>query len=178
MKRKKYYMIAFLFCMGLGILLHFTYKISNYNQVIGLFSPVNESVWEHLKLLFYPMLCISIIFYLKDRKNIQNYWFAKMLGILAAMMFVVVFFYTYTGIIGKNYIILDIGSFAMSILLGEYVMYKILRINKLYKLEIFSLIILFIILYFFIIFTKYPPRIPLFEDPVYGTFGEEPKRID
>ena len=94
------------------------------------------------------------------------------------MLFVVIFFYTYTGIIGKNIAILDIGSFVVGIILGEFVAYKIIQNKTEYKAETQSILLIIVIFLSFVIFTIYPPIIPLFEDPIYGTFGLEPKRID
>ena len=61
MNIKKWQIFASIFCLILGTILHFTYEWFNYNVIVGLFSTINESVWEHLKLLFYPMFFISII---------------------------------------------------------------------------------------------------------------------
>ena len=44
-------LFRFIFISVLGVLLHFTYEWSGDNAVVGLFSAVNESTWEHLKLL-------------------------------------------------------------------------------------------------------------------------------
>ena len=49
-------LFRFIFISVLGVLLHFTYEWSGDNAVVGLFSAVNESTWEHLKLLFFPFL--------------------------------------------------------------------------------------------------------------------------
>lgn len=178
MNIKRWQIFATIFCLILGTLLHFTYEWTNYNVIIGLFSAENEGVWEHLKLLFYPMFLISIIGYFKIGRNVCNYWYAQMVGIISALMFIVIFFYTYTGIIGRNFAILDIGSFIVGILLGEYIIYKIIKQKGVYKLEFLSLMVIIILFLCFIVFTIYPPRIPLFEDPLDGTFGIEPKRID
>ena len=58
---KRCIIIGTIFVLILGTLSHFFYEWSNDNQIIGLFSPVNESVWEHMKLVFFPMLFYSII---------------------------------------------------------------------------------------------------------------------
>ena len=50
-----------IFTAILGTLLHFTYEWSNENRIVGFFSAVNESTWEHLKILFYPMIITTII---------------------------------------------------------------------------------------------------------------------
>ena len=103
MNIKKWQIFASIFCLILGTILHFTYEWFNYNVIVGLFSTINESVWEHLKLLFYPMFFISIIGYFKIGRKLCNYWYAQMYGIVFALIFVVVFFYTYTGIIGRSF---------------------------------------------------------------------------
>lgn len=56
----------FFFISILGVLLHFTYEWSNDNPAVGLFSAVNESTWEHLKLIFFPMLLLTMIEFLWD----------------------------------------------------------------------------------------------------------------
>ena len=178
MKLKKWQVIVIIICLILGTLLHFTYQLSNYNPIVGIFSAVNESVWEHLKLLFYPMALMAIIGGFTINKQYKNYWLGQVAGIITAMLFVVIFFYTYTGIIGKNIAILDIGSFVVGIILGEFVVYKIIQNKTEYKAEIPSILLIIVIFLSFIIFTIYPPILPLFEDPIYGTFGLEPKRID
>ena len=146
MNIKKWQIFASIFCLILGTILHFTYEWFNYNVIVGLFSTINESVWEHLKLLFYPMFFISIIGYFKIGRKLCNYWYAQMYGIVFALIFVVVFFYTYTGIIGRSFFLLDIASFIIGILLGEYIVYKMLKQKEMCKLEALSIITSIIIL--------------------------------
>ena len=178
MNIKKWQIFASIFCLILGTILHFTYEWFNYNVIVGLFSTINESVWEHLKLLFYPMFFISIIGYFKIGRKLCNYWYAQMYGIVFALIFVVVFFYTYKGIIVRSFFLLDIASFIIGILLGEYIVYKMLKQKEMCKLEALSIITSIIILLCFLIFTIYPPILPLFEDPIYGTFGIKSIKID
>ena len=178
MNIKKWQIFASIFCLILGTILHFTYEWFNYNVIVGLFSTINESVWEHLKLLFYPMFFISIIGYFKIGRKLCNYLYAQMYWIVFALIFVVVFFYTYTGIIGRSFFLLDIASFIIGILLGEYIVYKMLKQKEMCKLEALSIITSIIILLCFLIFTIYPPILPLFEDPIYGTFGIKSIKID
>lgn len=178
MKLKKWQIIVTVVCLILGTILHFTYEISLNNTFVGIFSATNESVWEHLKLIFYPMLLMAIIGYFIIGNKYKNYCFAQIKGIIISMIFVVIFFYTYTGIIGRNIGIVDIATFIFSIIGGEYVIYKTIRDKRNFNAEAVSVILAILILIMFIVFTIYPPKIPLFEDPIYGTFGIEPKKID
>lgn len=121
-KLLRFQIFSVIFTWILGTILHFTYDWSNQNAIVGAFSAINESTWEHLKLLFFPMLITTIIgyFYLKPKEEYKNFLCAKTIGILVALVFVVIFFYTYTGVIGTNFAILDIGSFFVGVFLGEY----------------------------------------------------------
>ena len=171
MKIKTWQIITVIICFILGILLHFTYEWSGENILIGIFSAVNESTWEHLKLAFYPMVIMAIIGYFIIGDRSENYWFAQTLGIVTALIFIISFFYTYRGIIGINIDWLNIGSFIIAIFLGEYITYRILISNKNYNAEEVSVIFLIILLFSFILYTFTPPQIPFFEDPISGSFG-------
>ena len=166
-------LIVILFSLILGTLLHFTYEWSGENLFIGSFSAVNESVWEHLKLVFYPMLIAAIVeyFFVKDVSN--NYVEAKTIGIFTAICFIIVSFFTYSGIIGTSIIVIDILIFIISIILGEYVAYRLMKRENesTVTTECLSIIILVFLLLCFIIFTYLPPEVNLFRDVTTGVYG-------
>ena len=159
-----------IFVMILGTLLHFTYEWSGNNQFIASFSAVNESTWEHLKLLFFPMLLTTIIGFFYLEKSCPNYWCARLFGILTAILFTIVFFYTYTGIIGTNFAFVDISIFFVAVILGELVSYKVL-VSSIDCNSSVALVGIILLLACFIIFTYFTPEIGLFKDPVTGLFG-------
>lgn len=169
-KIKKYEIFSAIFVCILGTLLHFTYKIFGENQFVASFSAVNESVWEHLKLLYFPMLLTTIFGYFYIGKFSTNFICAKVLGIIAAIMFVIVFFYTYSGIIGKSIVFIDIASFFIAVIIGEYLAFKIMTGNFECNniIAVITLIALFIC---FVLFTYIAPEIGLFKDPVTGEYG-------
>lgn len=165
-----YQIVSTIFVCILGTLLHFTYEFFGENIFVASFSAVNESVWEHLKLLFFPMLLTTIIGYLNMEKSIPNFLCSKTLGILASMSFIIIFFYTYTGIIGKSIVFIDIISFFVAVILGEYLAYKLIISN--FKCNnIIAIIILTIILICFVMFTYFPPNIGIFKDSVTNQYG-------
>ena len=114
---------------------------------------------------------MAIIGYFIIGKNKNNYWVAQAIGILTAMIFTIVFFYTYTGIIGINFGWLNIATFFVAILLGGIVTYKLLIPNSNYNAELISIFFLIILLFSFILYTFNPPQIQLFQDPITGTYG-------
>ena len=169
----KFQIFSVIFTWILGTILHFLYEWSGDNKIIASFSAVNESTWEHLKLVFFPMLITTIIGFWIIGKDNKKFWCAKTIGIILAMSFIIVFFYTYTGMIGTNFAILDIGSFFVAVILGEYAAYKIM-INEEDKQKCnkrIAIIGLTCILLGFIIFTYLPPHIGLFKDPISNGYG-------
>lgn len=169
-KTKNYQIFSILFTFILGTLLHFTYELSGENILVGTFSAINESVWEHLKLVFFPMLITTIIGYFYIGKIVPNLVYSKTLGIITSIIFIITFFYTYTGIIGKSILFIDIASFFISIILGEYITYK--SINNKYKFNnIIAIITLIILSLCFIIFTYFAPKLGIFKDPLTGKYG-------
>ena len=162
--------ISIIFVSLLGTLLHFTFEWSNNNAFIGLFSPVNESTWEHLKLLFFPILVTIIVSYFFIGKSIPNFMCAKTIGIIVSLLFTIIFFYTSSGILGFNYAPLNIATFYIAAILGEYTAYKIMLSNFTCNTKQ-SVIILLILLICFIVFTYFPPQIGLFKDPLTGNYG-------
>ena len=162
----KYEIFSILFGILAGTLLHFTYELSNQNIIVGTFSAVNESVWEHLKLTFFPTLVTTLLSFcfLDNPKDFVVY---RLKGVIISLSFIVVFFYTYSGILGKSILIIDILSFIASIILCEYITLKqFLKFKETSKIKfIYSIIIWIIILTAFIFFTFYPPNIGLFISP-------------
>ena len=124
---RNYQILSVIFTFFLGTLLHFTFELTGRSPIIASFSAINESVWEHLKLLFFPMLITIFIGYLYIGKDIPNFICSKTTGILISMAFTVIFFYTYSGILGTNKAIIDISSFFIAAILGEYVSYKLIK---------------------------------------------------
>lgn len=169
-KIRNYQIFSIIFSIILGVILHFTYKLSGENKLVAAFSAINESTWEHLKLLYFPMLLTIIIGYFYIGKNIPNFICSKTIGIIIAMAFTIIFFYTYTGIIGTNIAAINIVSFLIAIILGEFVAY-ILMINKFKCNNTISIIILIVIFICFIAFTYNTPNLGLFKDPVTGQYG-------
>lgn len=166
----KFQIFSTILTMILGTLLHFTFEWSNNNLFVASFSSINESTWEHLKLLFFPMLLTIIIGFLYFDNDFSRYLCAKTFGIISAVLFTTIFFYTYTGILGTNITFFNIGSFFIAVLLGEFITYKIFTLNYSCNSKL-SFILLILLLLCLVIFTYFPPQINFFKDPLTGQFG-------
>lgn len=116
------------------------------------------------------MLITIGISYFYLEKNFKKYLCAKTIGIISAMLFITIFFYTYTGILGTNYAIINIASFIFAVIFAEYITYIKMKSNYICNSK-FAIIILLILLISFITFTFHTPRINYFRDPINNSYG-------
>lgn len=167
-----YEVIGMFFIIILGSLLHFTFEWSGHQPIVGVFSAVNESVWEHLKLGFWPALFYAIIEYRLLKKSTNNFLLAKTVGLYVIPIVIIVTFYSYTAITGESVFIIDILTFIVAVIIGQFSSYKLLTYKKLSEeLEKISLVALIVLGLAFVIFTFYPPHLPIFQDPISGEYG-------
>ena len=154
-----------------GTILHFLYDWTGGSILVSPFSGVNESTWELMKLLFWPLFLFAFVqrLFFKDQKN---YWCVKLAEILLGLLLIPVLFYTYNGVFGKSPDWINIAIFYISaalVFLFEWWAFKNDRLQCRYPWLAFTLICLLGVL--FVVFTFAPPQIPLFCDPISGNFG-------
>ena len=165
-------MVGFIVTGLLGTFLHFLFDITGGSVVAALFSAVNESVSEHMKLIFYPMVIFAVIEYFAWGKEQENFWCVKLIGILLSLAFIPVAYYTYTGILGVNADWFNITVFFLAAGLGYFIETKLFQRDFSCKLPAWAAIgILLLIGATFTVFTFLPPGIPFFQDPQNGTYG-------
>ena len=96
MNRLKRYTLAGIFFVSvIGTLSHFLYQLSGNSFLVGLFAPVGESTWEHIKLLFFPMLFYSLWMSVRLRKEEPGVISALAVGNLAGCALIPTIFYTF-----------------------------------------------------------------------------------
>lgn len=161
---KKNNIIAFIVIGALGTLMHFVYEWSGENPIVGVFAPINESIWEHQKLLFFPALVYFAAEYFSFGKRIQNYIAASALGIFSGIAFIITVFYLYSGILGYSVDAVNILLFFAGVLVTLIIRNIIIknRIMQSPKANCVSLIALAAVALLFGIWTFYPPKISLF----------------
>ena len=162
---KRFCVIGFLVTTVIGILSHFVYDWTGGGFLVGLFFPVNESTWEHMKLVFFPMLLYS--FYMVPKLDTEYPCISStaMFGMLLGTFLVPILFYTYSGILGYTTGFFDIGTFVVSVLISFFVIYKLTQSCKLASYEaLFKTLVLVMAMCFFL-FTYLPPDIGIFVEP-------------
>lgn len=161
---------GFLFTSVAGTLLHFAYEWSGESSIAGLFSAVNESIWEHMKLIYFPMIVFSLI----QRRFVEDsrFWCIKLAGMLTALMLIPTLYYTYTGALGISADWFNITIFFLVAGMAFYVETKLFQSGVACPVSSWTAAgILLLIGLLFGMFTFYPPHIPLFADPRTGLYG-------
>ncbi len=165
-----------IFIFIIGALFHFLYHISGNNQIAAVFFPVNESIFEHLKLALYPTIIYWLIAYLilhRDYKLYLSKWIVSMtFSIAVSIIFIVAYYYVFNYAFNISLTILDILSLLAGSFLGQILGCHIYNRSK--GSTIFSVICILILLLTcisFANFTFYPPNLPLFIDPSTGQLG-------
>jgi hypothetical protein len=163
---------GFLFTAIIGTLLHFLYDWTGEIIFVAPFSAVNESVWEHMKLLFVPMFIFALIDYRKWGKNHDNFWCIKLLSITVGLLLIPTLYYTYTGALGITADWFNITIFFLATAIAYYLENRLLKSKAGFcfsSLLAFSVLIILAVLFVFFTFTPLP--IPLFSDPTTGNYG-------
>ena len=160
------------FLFVLGSLLHFAYDFSKQNKFVGIVTPVNESIFEHSKLLLYPLILFWIIGYLFVKEDVvmDNYFFSMLISIIVAILAMISFYYTYKEIIGKEYMWIDIFDLLLSLFIGQIVANHVYEFSKGIPC-IVSLFIILVIVLGYIYLTFKPFKTPFFLDKKSKTYG-------
>lgn len=157
MKLTKWEFIGVILISGLGVFLHYAYELSDSNQYVALFAPVNETIWEHLKMAFYGMIGFALLEYIFIGTEHKNFIFAKAFSSILACFLVVVLYYGYTNFLDPQ-LYLDIIIFVVAILIAQIFSFAILR-SKLFisGLNYIGLIAIFLAALTFASYTYEPP---------------------
>ena len=154
-----------------GTLLHFLYDWLGKAAWVAPFSGVNESTWEHMKLLFWPMLLYAVVesrFFLER----SDFWCVKLRGTLLGLGLIPVIFYTYNGVVGRSPDWLNIAIFFIAAAVAHIYETRLFRAEKLRcrtpKVAIAALCVIALL---FVMFTFATPTLGIFRDPLTGTYG-------
>lgn len=173
-KRLLYWELAGFAVVGiLGALGHFVYQWSGRQLLAAAFTAVNESTWEHMKLLFFPMFLFSVVQIGVMGKNYPNFLAARALSTLTGILLIPVLFYTYSGALGKTvdwaniliFYLAALGAFAL-----DYILLRRSGFNALWQ-QVMGLLVLWLLAFLFVWFTFRPVSLALWQDPRTGGFG-------
>lgn len=165
--------ISFLIILILGTLLHFTHDwFQGKGLLLHLFSALNESTWEHMKLLLFPTLLVILFQYFMFRNTYGNLWNAWLVLLVVEMSTMPLVFELLRVAMKKVTFWITITIFVLSIVFGILAEYFVLKNNFFILNEIFALIAVCVIVFLFFVFSFNPPRIWIFKDPIKKKYGD------
>ena len=162
--------LSAVFAFGLASVFHFAYSWLGENFFAGLFFPINESVFEHLKLILYP-LCISwILFYrmidLPEHLNKYQIFTGIFISTWICIWLVLSLYYILSGGFEIENDIINISSLLIGMLAGQFISCHILvRCRIPAWIGTICCFLLFIMGITFAYFTLYPLNIPIMIPP-------------
>ena len=163
---------GFLFTSIAGTFLHFLFDLTGGSAAAAIFSAVNESIWEHMKLIYYPMVLFAILEWYFAGKFHPKYWCIKLTGLLLALTAIPVVYYTYTGILGNSADWFNIAIFFMAAGGAYWAEYRLVSKDLHCPFGKGTAILIIIAIgILFTVFTFRPPHTPLFQDPISGGYG-------
>lgn len=177
-----WHVAGFMVIIVLGSALHFFYDWFGKLPLVGLFSPVNESTWEHLKMGFWALAFFTIAEYAVIGRWLGSYFTGKLIGIISMEAFIVLFFYGYEAVLGRNDFVLNLVSYGVGAVLCQLFSFLIVssaekrdRSRAQKNVNLLSFFALLVVAALFMLFTFLPPHNFLFIDPINHTYGALPR---
>ena len=161
---KRFCVIGFLVTTILGVISHFVYEWTGGNFLVGPFFPMNESTWEHMKLLFFPMFLFALVAGKKMERQYPCIYNAMFTGILVGLALIPTLFYTYSGILGFFVDWVNIAVYVLSVLVAYIVVYRVALTCR-NKNPMVLRIVMYVLLVAFMVFSVYPPKLGIFSAP-------------
>ena len=164
---------GFLWTAAAGTLLHFAYEWSGGSAAVAVFAAVNESVWEHMKLLVMPAFLFTAVQVWVMGEIYPNLPAVRAVTIPLGALTIPVLYYTYTGALGVQAAWVNIFIFFLAAAGMFWLDYRLLRTGHPVSGwgQLLGVVLLWVLVFAFVWCTFRPPELPLWQDPVSGTYG-------
>lgn len=162
-KPETYTLIGILVLFVVGSLFHFLYSLTGECFIVGLFVPINESIFEHTKMVVLPIFIWWFIFYLFRKKDLfVNAWFTSaLIAMISAIIAIPMLFYFYSQAFGIEFLVIDILILLISLAIGQILGLHYYRHGKGIEYH-FAIFLMIVIIILFAFFTINPPAFPIF----------------
>lgn len=168
---KKIKIINVIVFFALSFLWHFIYDWFP-NFLTSIFFPVNESIWEHMKIIFGVIIfgsLISLILMNKFHIKHNNFYIEIITKVIVGVLFYLIIFIPLYKWLGENMFI-TISLMLLTYIFVEFIGYKILLLNEM-NINILPIILIFLCYILFFLLTYYPPHSFIFFDEVKLVYG-------
>ncbi|WP_283108811.1 DUF6512 family protein [Thomasclavelia spiroformis] len=162
-KPETYTLLGILVLFVVGSLFHFLYSLTGECFIVGLFVPINESIFEHTKMVVLPIFIWWSIFYLFRKKDLfVNAWFTSaLIAMISAIIAIPMLFYFYSQAFGIESLVIDILILLVSLAIGQILGLHYYRHGKGIEYH-FAIVLMIVIIILFAFFTINPPAFPIF----------------
>ena len=162
-KPETYTLLGILVLFVVGSLFHFLYSLTGECFIVGLFVPINESIFEHTKMVVLPIFIWWFIFYLFRKKDLfVNAWFTSaLIAMISAIIAIPMLFYFYSQAFGIESLVIDILILLISLAIGQILGLHYYRHGKGIEYH-FAIVLMIVIIILFAFFTINPPAFPIF----------------
>lgn len=158
-----------------GSVLHFAYDWSGHNRVVAVFSAVNESYWEHIKIAAWPTMVLYAALFAFGGYAHPSFVPAATVALYSIPMTMIGVVFAYKAIAGRNVLWVDITVFGLCITLAQAIFVSLLRgLEADLVVVVLSVFYLAAIIAAYMVFTLRPPAEPdVFIDPITNRYGLE-----
>lgn len=172
-KLRRWELIGWIVVGVLGPVLHFAWEWSGENVLVAAFSAVNESIWEHMKILFWPLLLLAAVETPVFARHYRNFFAVKAAAILSAVVLIPVVYYTYSGVWGRHLAAVDIAIYYVAAAFSGWLTCILAGRGRLrgQKKQLLAGVLLGVLAGWFVLFTYAPPDIGLFWAAASCFFG-------
>ena len=148
----------------MGALLHSAYMVLGWSR-LALISPVNESVWEHLKMAFWGVMLFAWAEQVLGPGKMRNFYPARAAEVTVLLLGIVALYYGYNSMSGRSILWVDIMSFVLCVLLGRSLACRVKKLATLPDLwQIGAVAFLLVLVTLFAWFTYQAPDAGIFHD--------------
>ncbi len=171
MNLKKLKIINVVIFFALSFLWHFVYDLIP-NFITAIFFPVNESIWEHMKIIFGVIIfgsLISLILMQKFKIKYNNFYVEIIIKAILGVIFYLAIFIPLYNIFGEN-LFIPITLMLITYIVMEFIGYKILLLDEL-NIKILPIILIILSYILFALLTFYPPHYSIFFDETKLIYG-------
>jgi len=157
----------------LGSVLHFLFDWTRHNRFVALFSAVNESYWEHIKIAIWPVLLLQIVLFSLGGYQFPSYVPASTIALYSIPVTMVGLVFLYKSVTKRNILWLDISIFFVCIAIAQSIFVQVLgQLSATSGTVVMSSLFLLGLIVAFLLFTFRPPREPdVFLDPIKKDYG-------
>ncbi|MDD6794858.1 MAG: DUF6512 family protein [Clostridiaceae bacterium] len=169
---KRYVIVSVIIIFILGSVFHFIYDVCGKLAVLAPFFPINESIWEHLKLSLYPILIVNLVLCNKAGLSIRKHLISSVFSIITSIFLIIVLYYALKYGFNIYSLPVDLSIYLISLIVGQLLfVHSEKHLNYTNNKFLLALIVLIVLIILFALFTFKAPELPIFQDPHSLTYG-------